>query len=82
MIFTVRFEHPQVGNKGSAVYLNVDATDMADAIKKARADKRFAEAVEEYNHPDSPITDSLFIAYASPTRKAGEFMHFDGDPRL
>lgn len=81
-IFTVRFEHPFVGSKGSAIYFTTRANTFYEAILKAKVNRVFMKEVNQYATGDHPILDNYFTAYEDPSGNIGKIKHFEGDERL
>jgi hypothetical protein len=77
-VWNVRYEDPNVGNKGEAVYYTVSAKDEKDAKTQALACTDFNKHIlpEHYN--------ARYLTVYKPVGnyKIGEVRYFEGDPRL
>lgn len=82
MIYNVRFSHPLVGSKGSAVCLAVNAETKETAIAAAKLNKEFMKNVMSYNTKNYPVEDSYFHAYKARSTVTGCPIYHAGDERL
>lgn len=79
-VFTVCCTNDEVvnGYKGAAVYLNVEACDKEEAIKKALLNKEFTQHLTKNFNKDRDLT----VYTPSGLYVIGRVDYFDGDPRL
>ena len=76
--WTVKYEDPNVGNKGEALYMTVSAKDEDDAKTQALACTDFSKHIT----PSFYNPRYLTTYKATGNYKIGEVRHFEGDPRL
>jgi hypothetical protein len=81
-IYTVRFEHPYVGNKGGCVYVSVRANSKEDAVAVAKTNVDFMSFVKRYENKEYPIIDEYFSAFVDAKGKVDSVRNYDGDERL
>ncbi|MFA5071352.1 MAG: hypothetical protein WC511_03220 [Candidatus Pacearchaeota archaeon] len=78
--YSVRFEHPYVGNKGECAFVCVLAENERDAIAQSKV--LLKKEIKESNCKEYPVKDSYFHAYPDRNGVVGEKKVYDGDERL
>ena len=76
--WTVRYQDPNAGNKGEAIYMTLSAKDEQEAKTLALACTEFSKHIT----PDFYNAKHLIAYKALGNYKIGEVQHFEGDPRL
>jgi len=77
-VWMVRYQNPNVGDKGEALYLVVSASDKDTAKHMAMANKEFTE------HIFMKYYDEKYLSVYKPMGSyvIGKVVYFEGDPRL
>ena len=78
-IYTVRYEHPYVGEKGECLYYTLEAKDEEHAKEKSMKHKPFTDKIwmkhfnKKYLHAFIPKGKDIEV---------GKVEYYEGDPRL
>lgn len=78
----MRCESTRQGNKGHRGYLNIEATDEADALKKGK--KRIEELFAQKRYKERYLTTTAYRPsnQEDARKNLGKLIYYDGDPRL